>query len=176
MILQRCKRLLSQIEFGAAVIAGICMLATMTIVSCDVVMRYVFNSPIGWSYDLISHYLMVGLFTLGVSWTLGYDEHIRILFLHPHLPPRLTAMFDGFSFAACSVLVTAIAYIYIGRTYYEWATDARFIGTFLWPTWITSFLVVIGFGVLDLRLILLSVEGFCRASRSPQATKEMEDA
>lgn len=38
------------------------MFAVMMIVVGDVFMRYTFNRPFSWAYDLIALYLMAGLF------------------------------------------------------------------------------------------------------------------
>ena len=51
---------LGAIEKIASTIAAVFMFAIMIIVFGDVIMRYAFNRPFSWAYDLISLYLMAG--------------------------------------------------------------------------------------------------------------------
>ena len=55
---------LAAIEKVTSAIAAALMFAIMIIVFSDVVMRYVFNRPFSWAYDLISIYVMAGVFFL----------------------------------------------------------------------------------------------------------------
>ena len=43
-------------------VGALMLLSIMLISTLDVLMRYVFNQPLGWAYDFISLYLMCGLF------------------------------------------------------------------------------------------------------------------
>ena len=52
-------RAVGRIEKIASTIAAVFMFAIMMIVFSDVIMRYGFNRPFAWAYDLISIYLMV---------------------------------------------------------------------------------------------------------------------
>ena len=47
---------LGAIEKIASTIAAVFMFAIMMIVFSDVIMRYAFNRPFSWAYDLISIY------------------------------------------------------------------------------------------------------------------------
>ena len=58
---------LGTIEKIASTIAAVFMFAIMIIVFGDVIMRYAFNKPFSWAYDLISLYLMAGVFFLVLS-------------------------------------------------------------------------------------------------------------
>ena len=66
-LLQSTHRSISVVESLWAALASVCLFAIMVIVFLDVGLRYIFNSPLGWSYDVISLYLMVALFFLTVS-------------------------------------------------------------------------------------------------------------
>ncbi len=62
-------RLLDRLENVAIVAAGLCLAVMMLVVTMDVVMRYGFNAPLGWVYDLVGKYLVVAAFFLAVSET-----------------------------------------------------------------------------------------------------------
>lgn len=59
-------------------VAGICLALMMFTVVGDVICRYVFNAPFGWSYDFIGLYLMVGVFFLSLSAALADHHHIAV--------------------------------------------------------------------------------------------------
>lgn len=61
-ILRTGERALQAVEKFGVGLAGLLMLAIMFVVVADVALRYLFNAPLSWSYELISVYLMVGLF------------------------------------------------------------------------------------------------------------------
>ena len=63
-------RILRVMERVCSGLAAAMLLAIMLIATLDVAMRYFLNSPLGWSYDLISLYLMAGMFFLAMSSTL----------------------------------------------------------------------------------------------------------
>ena len=58
---------LDAIDRVTATIGTIFLFVIMIVVFGDVVMRYVFNSPFSWAYDLIALYLMAAVFTL-IAW------------------------------------------------------------------------------------------------------------
>ena len=55
---------LAVIERAVTAVAATLSIAIMLIVTCDVALRYLFNSPLTWAYDLISLYLMAAVFFL----------------------------------------------------------------------------------------------------------------
>src|SRR4051794_22119560 len=68
-------RALGAVEKAVSSIAAVFMFAIMIIVFSDVVMRYAFNRPFSWAYDLISLYLMAGIFFLILSEAYASHAH-----------------------------------------------------------------------------------------------------
>ena len=59
----------------------------------EVVARFLFDLPTFWAYELA--YMMTGAhFVLGIALVMRSGQHIRIDFIHAHLPPRLRAGID----------------------------------------------------------------------------------
>ena len=77
-MLQRSLRALATIEKAVSSIAAFFMFAIMIIVFSDVVMRYAFNRPFSWAYDLISLYLMAGIFFLILSEAYASHAHVSV--------------------------------------------------------------------------------------------------
>ena len=60
--MKRLNFAITFLERTLMLVAALMLLSIMLISTLDVLMRYVFNQPLGWAYDLISLYLMCGLF------------------------------------------------------------------------------------------------------------------
>lgn len=73
--------------------------ALLVLVTLEVILRYVFNSPLQWSRDVSGLLLLVTLFsTLPYAWDQGY--HIRMEVLHARLSRGLRNMADVVSAVA----------------------------------------------------------------------------
>src|SRR3546814_7256143 len=74
-------------------VAAIALFAMMFITVFDVVIRYVWNSPLGWSQEVITLYLLAAAFFMALSATLEDNAHIRIDFIGQYVSERTkTAM------------------------------------------------------------------------------------
>src|ERR1041385_6388240 len=62
------------------------MFSIMIIVFSDVIMRYAFNRPFSWAYDLISIYLMAGIFFLVLSEAYASNAHVSVDILQQKFP------------------------------------------------------------------------------------------
>src|ERR1700730_12646656 len=72
------ERVFGRVERLMALVAAFMMFAIMVIVAADVAMRYIFNSPFAWAYDLISLYLMGALFYFALSRAFAEGAHISV--------------------------------------------------------------------------------------------------
>ena len=70
-------------------VGAVLMLAMMLLVVADVSLRYLFNAPLAWSYEVITSYLMPGVFFLAVSHTLEVHAHVAVDLLHQRMRQRL---------------------------------------------------------------------------------------
>src|SRR3954463_8433841 len=68
------------------------MFAIMMIVFSDVIMRYAFNKPFSWAYDLISLYLMAGVFFLVLSEAYTRRAHVSVDILQLKFPPAMVRL------------------------------------------------------------------------------------
>jgi TRAP-type C4-dicarboxylate transport system permease small subunit len=147
-------KVLGTAEKIGSFIGAVFMFLIMIIVFGDVVMRYVFNSPFSWAYDLIALYLMAGVFFLILSEAYASNAHVNVDILQQKLPPsgiRLTEI------VTCIVGIIVFSLI----TWFGWqravesyrAADVM-AGAIPWPMWPSIGLVPLGAGLLTLRLIL----------------------
>lgn len=143
---------LNTLERLAIRIVLVMMFAVMMIVAADVFMRYVFNAPFSWAYDLISLYLMAGIFFLGLSQAYASGAHVSVDILQQQFSPSGKRLAEIITAA-----VGLLAFAAMTKLGYERALDA-FIskdvlaGAIPWPTWPSIALMPLGAGLLCLRL------------------------
>ena len=63
----------------------------------EVVLRYVFDSPTDWGWELATH-LAGAMFIMGAAWVLLNDKHVRTDLIYGKLTRRMQAAFDVFFF------------------------------------------------------------------------------
>lgn len=94
-----------------AVLGAACVLLFVvmtTAVGGQVVMRYVFNSPLSWSEEL-ARYSMVWLAMLAAALCARLGQHIAVRGLIP-LPPRIAVIVNGAAILVVTVVLATLAY------------------------------------------------------------------
>lgn len=148
------ERALAAVERVATWIAAAVMFAIMVIVAADVFMRYVFNSPFGWAYDLISLYLMAAVFFLVLSHAYSVGAHVSVDILQQTLPPKAQRATEIVTSAVSFVVFVLIAWAGWGRMVDSYEQADVLAGAIPWPTWPALALVPLGCGLLAIRLAI----------------------
>lgn len=130
------------------------LFALMCVVVADVGRRYLFNAPIGWSYEVINNYLMPGLFFLTVSHTLKAHAHVAVDILHNYVKPTVRYGFESISMVLAVPVFALATALAAGKTLEEFRTAAEASSGLAVPSWTLSIVLPIGFGMLTLRLAL----------------------
>jgi TRAP-type C4-dicarboxylate transport system permease small subunit len=152
--LAQVNRTVEWLEGIGAYAAGLSILAVMLIVFLDVFLRYFFRSPFTWSYDLISLYLVPVLFFLVISETFKRNHHIAVDLLY------LRFLETGKRIARLLIALLTIPIVWEIVTLSArdaidgYRNNEVLSGAILWPTWIPLLVVVLGFGLLIVRLAL----------------------
>ena len=160
---------LAVLDNALATLAGIAIFVIMIIVTLDVVLRYVFNAPLAWSFDLISIYLMSGAFFLSLSDTLRCEHHVAVDIIFTGLPLKARRVLKMIGWALSSVLFTCITVLAAQEAFGRWDKSDVVAGAIEWPTWIPAALAVLGFGVMTLRLVLGTLAVAARLAGAPVA-------
>ena len=153
-MIKRAIDVLSVLERALTVIAAASLFAIMALVVADVFMRYVMNSPLSFTYDLIGLYLMAGVFFLTLSDTLRVHAHVGVDILLSRAPPagrRMSEIVTALTGLFVFVLVSKVGF---ERALENYEQHDVLAGAIAWPTWISAALVPFGCGVLVLRLTL----------------------
>lgn len=142
-----------RIENLCATAAGVALFLMMLITVLDVALRYIFNSPLEWSFDVISKYLMVAAFFLILSYTLRIDAHVGINLIVRRLSIRsrriLNVAGNMLSFVFFSIVFVAGTTV----TWEAWVAHERPIGAISWPIWTSYVFVPLGVVVLMARIL-----------------------
>ncbi|HET9651698.1 MAG TPA: TRAP transporter small permease [Usitatibacter sp.] len=151
-VLQRTHRVLRALELAWMLGAGAGMFAIMSIIVVDVAARYLLKAPLAWSFDLISLYLTPAIFFLALSDTLQRNHHINVDIVVLRLAPRAQNVLVFIGSVLAAVVFAAIACMAVVRTHEDFVQKATSSSIYEWPTWISVLFVVLGAGLLFLRL------------------------
>jgi TRAP-type C4-dicarboxylate transport system permease small subunit len=142
----------------ALMIVGCAMLfALMVIVVCDVALRYLFNSPLQWSYEIVSSYLMPGLFFFAASHTLKAHAHVSVDIVHNYVARNTRFLLEALTSTLATPVFALCAVVSAERTLEDFRTAAASTSGLALPTWSISLMLPIGFGMLTVRLALSAI-------------------
>jgi TRAP-type C4-dicarboxylate transport system permease small subunit len=144
---------IKKIEAFLSAVASAVLFAVMAIVATDVAMRYVFNRPFGWSYDLVSLYFTLALFYFCLSRAYATHVHVGVDILHYYASARTRRILALIGCAVSAPLFAAIAFVTFRRALAALAANDVIEGAIEWPTWAYLGLAPLGTGLLTLRLI-----------------------
>jgi TRAP-type C4-dicarboxylate transport system permease small subunit len=172
-VLGHLNQAVERLEWIGSQIAGLSIFAIMVIVFLDVFFRYLVRAPFSWSYDLITLYLVPVLFFLSLSDTFRRNHHVAVdlfYFRFRETGKRLAR----FTIALLSIpVLLEIISLSTADAVTGYRNNEVLSGAILWPTWIPLFIVILGFGLLVLRLVLDAVAlGVALGTRAPEVTGE----
>ena len=147
-------RALAAVEKVVSTVAAIFMFAIMIIVFSDVVMRYAFNRPFSWAYDLISLYLMAGVFFLILSEAYASHAQVSVDILQQTLSPAMIRLSEIVTCLVGIAVFSLIAWLGLLRTVESFRASDVMAGAIPWPMWPSIGLVPFGAGLITLRLVL----------------------
>lgn len=160
------------IDALAVLIACLALFALMSLVVSDVALRYFINAPLTWSYEVISNFLMPGLFFLSVSHTLKANAHVAVDIVHNYLGDRTRYVLEAINSALICPVFAVIAYFSLRATLDQFAAGDVMTSGLELPSWTTSFLSPLGFALLALRTGLNAL-GYVGSLIGPQPLLEL---
>ena len=153
-MLDKILAAVATLEKIASTIAAIFMFAIMIIVFCDVIMRYAFNQPFSWAYDLISIYLMAGIFFLVLSEAYASNAHVSVDILQQKFPEPVKRLTEIVTCIVGIIVFSLIAWLGWLRAIDAFKSGDVMAGAIPWPMWPSIALVPFGAGVITIRLAL----------------------
>lgn len=141
-------------------VVAIAVVFLVLVMSYEVVMRYLFNRPTLWAYD-ISYFLTSMVVILGAAYTLQLKGHVSVDIFYERFPPRLQAFLDVVLYLALFfTLWLLIINVMVPHVQNSWARGER-AATGIWVPPIYPFKTWILAGV-----ILLTLQGVAEFLRS----------
>lgn len=90
-VIHKCSLILDKV---CAAITGFILVALCVIIDYSVVMRFIFNSPVQWQYELTLVGLCWATF-IGMPMTFHKQEHLRLTFVTDKLKPGAWRIYMG---------------------------------------------------------------------------------
>jgi TRAP-type C4-dicarboxylate transport system permease small subunit len=147
--LEKFQRTVEKTTCGIA--AGIILFMVFP-VSIDVVLRYLFRSPIPQVYDL-SEFMIVGAAYLAIAYVQAIKGHIKIEAATARLPEKWKIVLDIFGYGLGAGLFAIITWQSARLAWEAWVTQDHTMGVINLPLWPAKSIVPIGTALLCLRLI-----------------------
>lgn len=149
-------KFLGLIERSVALVAGLLILALMTLVCTEVLGRSLLNHPVRGSIDIIEQ-LMVGLVTLGIAYCQSHFGNVRMTLLSDRCTGRARWLNEVFALGIALFVVAVLtrgSWLNLMRSWSN-GGDTPEIGIPLWPgiAVVTGSLVLLG-----LRLLVQLIE------------------
>jgi TRAP-type C4-dicarboxylate transport system permease small subunit len=134
--------------------AAMAMIVIMVLVVADVLLRYVFNSPLRWSYAVISRFLMIYVFFLALSDTLRRNEHVIVGFLVGGMGIRSRSVVELLASLPALVIFGLVVWLGIDLTWSQYVNHDVVMDKLGWPSWIASIALPVGMGLMVLRIVV----------------------
>lgn len=155
-------------EITGRVVAWITMVIT-AIVFMEVILRYFFNAPTSWGYE-VNNYLQCGLVMLAGGYTLMHGGHVRVDIMYRFYDARRRAWVDVLT--ALLVLTPAVPMLWFGweLSWEAMVTGQRSVSAaelLLWPS-----MMAVPMGVV--LLVLQALANALKAGLFLASGREME--
>lgn len=167
-LLEKTDRLLLRLDIVLASAAAVAIIVMMLVTAADVVMRYGFNAPLHWAYDLITQYLLVASFFFGFSYTLRRNQHISVDFFARRLPEWQYHLWLSLGCFVAGCIFTVIAWLGAEEALSAWRNDEVIFGALIWPVWLSKIIIPVGIAPLALRCFHRVAAHLCLGDRPMQ--------
>lgn len=157
-MMEKIDRLISFVERTVLTLSCVCLFGILMIVTIDVMMRYLFASPLSWSYDMISMYLATLLFFAAVSDTFRRGSHVKIELFDKLGSIRVRAAFEAVGFISALVMFYIMFEVSLEDAVKSLLGGDVISGAIAWPTWIPYMVASVGFGLLAIRILFTIAE------------------
>lgn len=142
------------VENVLLVLSSAAIVIAMLLTTIDVLLRYGFNSPLGWSFDLISLYLLPAAYYMAFAYAMKTGAHLSVDFFK-HLLPKVLALRVYSLLLACA----AVFFVFVSGLLGEEALRSFLSGEVLfgpiaWLKWPTAAIITVSLFTFAIRLLL----------------------
>ena len=152
--MRQLVRVIDNLSRACGALAAVLVISLIVLMLYDVMMRYVFNSPTLWGFE-VNTYLMGAAFILSVGYALSHDAHVRVDLLYTAETRWRLKWVDLIGFTVlmlpATIWITAGLWNYFSEAY---RTGERSGGSAWNPVlWPFRFVLFAGFVMLTLQVV-----------------------
>lgn len=144
--------ILGRLEKASLVVSCASLFIIMILVFLDASLRYLANSPLIVTADLVTLYLISAAFLPVLANTLRHGGHISVDIIAQLLPPRLYHILLGVALLLSSGVVGLMANEVYHLALESWTMNEQMVGIYPWPMWLGKAIVAFSLLMLTLRL------------------------
>ncbi|MEA2059365.1 MAG: TRAP transporter small permease subunit [Thermodesulfobacteriota bacterium] len=134
-------------------ISGWIIVVMMVTISFDVAMRYIFNAPTTWSFE-VNRYMLIMVVFLGGPWTLAAGGHVSVDLVTERISNRKRIVLDIVTSTMASLYMVMFTYESFVFTWEAFENNIRSTEYLAWPLWPIRMFLVIGGGLLLMQYII----------------------
>jgi TRAP-type C4-dicarboxylate transport system permease small subunit len=154
MILNRCDKALSSVEFVVTRITSYAMLFIMCSIFVDVLGRYILSRPLSWLYDLTSMYFINMVLYLFASEVFRTRSHISLELEYRIVPEQVLWLLELLAWIAVAITLIVSSYILTVGAFESYMAGEMMPGIYNWRVWVEKGIVALGLILLSLRVII----------------------
>src|SRR3546814_5662820 len=129
-------------------------------IAAEVLARYVFNSPLHGTVEIVSTYYMVGVVFLPLAMIERVNGHIVVELVSQHFPRRVQEVLIGVVALVSALYFAAFTWQTWGDALQKFGVREVTLGTVAVTVWPTRFYLPIGCGLIPLVLVYTAFRPF----------------
>lgn len=166
-LLHRLSAIFDRTNDGLTFLAAIFLAFITSIVSAEIVMRYLLNRSIKWVIE-VSEYSLLWVAFLSVAWALRKEAHVKMDVVLSHLKPRTQALLNVITSIVGAIICLTLAWFSAETTWHQFLMGAAREGMLQIPKAPIMAIIPIGFFFLFIQFIKRSY-GYLRSwKESPE--------
>jgi len=170
----RIESTLISIDSLMMVVAVVSLCVIGVITTIDVAMRYLFNSPLTFAFDLTQKYLFPFSVYFALSEVYRRNENIEIDLVVRQFSDATWRRLALLGNIAALLIFGFITFLYAGKAIEQYVAGEATFGAINWPLWPASAGAAIGFGTLSAWILFRSVQHAMGTSERPAVTQSLD--
>ena len=151
--------------------AGILLIATVAVVSANVIMRYGLGRSIAWAIE-VPEYALLFITFLGTAWLLRRGGHISIELVVSRLKPEHQAVTSIISSIICAIISLTLTWYGIKVTWDHFQAGYRLTSPLGPPSFLIQSIIPVGSFLLFTQFLRMACEQLTASKRHLDRNKE----
>ncbi|EHA16476.1 TRAP transporter small permease subunit [Halomonas sp. HAL1] len=151
-------KLTKHISYALAVVAALALGLMMLHVTADVIGKYLFNSPIPGTAEVVASYYMVAAVFLPLAWVEINEGSIVVEILYDLFPSMTKKLLFIVSTTLSSLFYGGLAWLSLGPAIHAWKIGEVVEGTWRVVIWPTKFILPLGLALACLIMLIRLIE------------------